>query len=141
MAHEEPTDYCRLSCFRDTNGCQPLYAVVCDNDFPISHRLKYCLNSCRAHYNYKSGYVSLYCDNPGKQIKVTNENYIHGIFIDPETLLKNFGEKRFAISSRLEKEGRGIVTTWNKLYGPNGKEPNRFGMPKSVLFKVCMFYP
>jgi len=110
---EGPEYFYQSRCFRDTNGYQPIYSTVGDNKFTIIQRLKYCFSSCQAHYNYKSGYVALYSENPSKQIKSTNENYIHGVFLDPETMLKNFGEKRFQLSSRLEKEGRARVWTWN----------------------------
>lgn len=136
MYNEENSSHSSISCFRDTGGSQPLYAVVCENEFQLSKKVKYCLSACKSHYDYRSGYVSLYCDNPSKKIRQTNENYIYAIVVDPQTILSAIGDQRFAISSRLEKEGRNQLSQWNKIYGPNGKSPGSFGLPSSVLFKV-----
>lgn len=67
---------------------------------------------------------------------MTNENYIHGIVIDPATFLRNFGKSRLAKAHRLEKESKQLINQWNKCYGPSAKNESGVCMPKSVMFQV-----
>lgn len=48
-------DYCRLRSFADTGGDQPVNALICDEDFPITYRERACLKACTAHWDYSKG--------------------------------------------------------------------------------------
>lgn len=82
------------------------------------------------------GFVILYTENPDRQAKTTLENYIHGVVIDPHTLLTNFGQSRFSRASRIEKEAKILVNQWNKAYGPQARNEAGACMPKAVMFQV-----
>ena len=55
MSFDEGSDYCRLRKFGETNGEQPVFALICDNDFPISYRERSCLNACKSHWDFSKG--------------------------------------------------------------------------------------
>lgn len=80
--------------------------------------------------------MTLYTENPNRQARSTQENYIHGVVLDPVTFLSNFGQSRIAKANRLEKEGKALVNLWNKSYGPQSKTEYSVCRPKATMFQV-----